>query len=64
MERRRHSSGGPRPDITAPPLDLSGLGTTRAARAWRRRDARRRGLDAATMIAERGAATASKHYVA
>jgi phage terminase large subunit-like protein len=29
----RHRSGGPRPDITALPLDLSGLGTTRAARA-------------------------------
>jgi phage terminase large subunit-like protein len=29
----RHRSGGPRPDITAPPLDLSGLGSTRAARA-------------------------------
>jgi hypothetical protein len=25
MERRRHRSGGPRPDITAKPLDLSGL---------------------------------------
>jgi hypothetical protein len=33
MERRRHRSGGPRPDITAEPLDLSGLGSTRAARA-------------------------------
>jgi phage terminase large subunit-like protein len=33
MERRRHRSGGPRPDVTAPPLDLSGLGSTRAARA-------------------------------
>jgi phage terminase large subunit-like protein len=31
----RHRSGGPRPDITAPPLDLSGLGSTRAARAIR-----------------------------
>jgi hypothetical protein len=27
MERRRHRSGGPRPDITAEPLDLSGLYT-------------------------------------
>src|SRR5215211_2828318 len=33
--RRGHRSGGPRPDITAPPLDLSGLGSTRAARAIR-----------------------------
>jgi phage terminase large subunit-like protein len=36
MERRhRHRSGGPRPDITAPPLDLSGLGTARVTRAVR-----------------------------
>jgi hypothetical protein len=28
----RHRSGGPRLDITAPPLDLSGLGSTRAGR--------------------------------
>jgi phage terminase large subunit-like protein len=35
MERRRHRSGGPRPDITAEPLELSGLGSTRAARAIR-----------------------------
>src|SRR5215203_3740578 len=35
MDARRHRSGGPRPDITAPPLDLSGLGSTRAARAIR-----------------------------
>src|SRR5215216_3966458 len=33
--RRGHRSGGPRPDITAEPLDLSGLGSTRAARAVR-----------------------------
>jgi hypothetical protein len=26
----RHRRGGPRPDITAEPLDLSDLGTTRA----------------------------------
>jgi phage terminase large subunit-like protein len=32
---RRHRSGGPRPDITAPPLDLSGLGKARATRAVR-----------------------------
>ena len=31
----RHRSGGPRPDITAPPLDLTQLGSTRAARAIR-----------------------------
>jgi phage terminase large subunit-like protein len=31
--QHRHRSGGPRPDITVPPLDLSGLGSTRAARA-------------------------------
>src|SRR5215211_2532322 len=31
----RHRSGGPRPDITAPPLDLSGLGKARATRAVR-----------------------------
>jgi phage terminase large subunit-like protein len=31
----RHRSGGPRPDITAPPLDLFRLGSTRAARAAR-----------------------------
>src|SRR5215204_4763832 len=35
MERRRHRSGGPRPDITAEPLDLSGLGRSRATRAVR-----------------------------
>ena len=29
----RNRSGGPRPDITAPPLDLSGLGSRRATRA-------------------------------
>jgi hypothetical protein len=29
----RHRSGGPRPDITAEPLELSDLGTTRASRA-------------------------------
>jgi phage terminase large subunit-like protein len=34
-DARRHRSGGPRPDITVPPLDLSGLGSTRAARAAR-----------------------------
>ena len=27
-----HRSGGPRPDITAPPLDLSGLGLDAARR--------------------------------
>ncbi len=27
----RHRSGGPRPDISAPPLDLSGLGSTRGS---------------------------------
>jgi hypothetical protein len=31
----RHRSGGPRPDITAAPLDLSGLGRQRATRAVR-----------------------------
>jgi len=31
----RHRPGGPRPDITAPPLD-PGQGSTRAARAARR----------------------------
>jgi hypothetical protein len=31
----RHRSGGPRPDVTSPPLDLSGLGSTRATRAAR-----------------------------
>jgi phage terminase large subunit-like protein len=31
----RHRSGGPRPDITALPLDLSGLGKARATRAVR-----------------------------
>src|SRR6266542_599003 len=31
----RHRSGGPRPDITALPLDLSGLGKSRATRAIR-----------------------------
>src|SRR5215211_5754017 len=35
MDARRHRSGGPRPDITAPPLDLSGLGRQRATRAVR-----------------------------
>ena len=30
-----HRSGGPRPDITAEPLDLTGLGRTRATRAVR-----------------------------
>jgi phage terminase large subunit-like protein len=33
--QHRHRSGGPRPDITAPPLDLSGLGKTRVTRAVR-----------------------------
>ena len=32
-EPRRHRSGGPRPDASAPPLDLSGLGGQRATRA-------------------------------
>jgi hypothetical protein len=37
MNRRlaRHGSGGPRRDITAQPFDLSGLGSTRAARVTR-----------------------------
>jgi len=31
----RHRSGGPRPDVVVPPLDLSGLGRQRATRAVR-----------------------------
>jgi phage terminase large subunit-like protein len=31
----RHRSGGPRPDVLVPPLDLSGLGRRRATRAVR-----------------------------